>query len=136
MEAVDRDEGETYLRRKLKELYSSDQPRHACDGKSSDGRFQWTHSIFNFQLAATTEYETQELWKENCAHIEAWKNNSNRPKEAARIGLFFGAPGIGKTRTLLELKISYHAVVTTPISVSMAEPPISLARRNTRPSIK
>ena len=26
------------------------------------------------------------------------------PKEAARIGLFFGAPGIGKTRTLLELK--------------------------------
>jgi hypothetical protein len=105
MEAVnqDKDEGETYLRRKLKELYSSDQPRHECDGRRSDGRFLWTESTFNFQLAATTKYETQELWEENCTHIKAY-SGSDRPKNAARIGLFFGAPGIGKTRTLLELK--------------------------------
>jgi hypothetical protein len=99
----DEDEGEMYIRRKLKELYSSDQPRHECDGRIDDGRFQWTDSIFNFQLAATTKYEIEELWEENCAFIEASKGGK-RPKEAARIGLFFGAPGIGKTRTLLELK--------------------------------
>jgi hypothetical protein len=95
----DEDEGEMYIRRKLKELYSSDQPRHECDGRIDDGRFQWTDSIFNFQLATTTKYEIEELWEENCAFIEAWKGG-DRPKEAARIGLFFGAPGIGKTRTL------------------------------------
>jgi hypothetical protein len=36
--------------------------------------------------------------------MEKFKGESERPKEAARIGLFIGAPGIGKTRTLLELK--------------------------------
>ena len=35
----DEDEGEMYIRRKLKELYSSDQPRHECDGRRNDGRF-------------------------------------------------------------------------------------------------
>jgi hypothetical protein len=99
----DEDKGEMYIRRKLKELYSSDQPRYECDGRRNDGRFEWTDNIFNFQLAATTKYEIDELWEENCAFIEAWKGGG-RPKEAACLGLFFGAPGIGKTRTLLELK--------------------------------
>jgi len=98
------DEGEMYIRRKLKELYSSDQPQHACDGRGSDGLSAWTDTTFPFQLAATIKDEIEALWADNCEFIEAYKGEFARPKEKALVGLLFGAPGIGKTRTLLELK--------------------------------
>ena len=59
-------------------------------------------SSFNF--AAASRDEIEDLWKENCQGFEASKGQRRRPKESASIGLFIGAPGVGKTRTLLELK--------------------------------
>jgi len=100
-----RDEtGEMYLRRKLKEWYSSDRPKHNCDGRGSGNRLLPTYGTLEFQLAAACRDEIKELWEGNCKSMEKWKGEPERPKEAARIGLFIGAPGVGKTRTLLELK--------------------------------
>jgi hypothetical protein len=96
--------GEMYLRRKLKEWYSSDRPKHNCDGRGSNDRLLPTYGTFEFQLGAASRDEIKELWERNCQGIEKFKGKPERPKEAARIGLFIGAPGIGKTRTLLELK--------------------------------
>ena len=103
--SVHQDEtGEVYLRRKLKEWYSSDRPKHNCDGRGSDDQLLPTYSTFEFQLATASKDEIQKLWNGNCEGMEKHRDKPQRPKEAVRIGLFIGAPGIGKTRTLLELK--------------------------------
>ena len=105
VESLYQDEsGEMYLRRKLKEWYSSDQPKHNCDGRGRGGRLLPTYDTFKFQLAATSKDKLQRLWEKNCRRMKAWKDQPDRPREAAKVGLFIGAPGIGKTRTLLELK--------------------------------
>ena len=96
--------GEIYLRRKLKELCSSDRPQHNCDGRGTGGRLLPTYDTFEFQLTAASRDEIKDLWERNCKGFEDWKGQRRRPKESACIGLFIGAPGVGKTRTLLELK--------------------------------
>jgi hypothetical protein len=104
-ESVHQDEtGEVYLRRKLKEWYSSDRPKGNCDGRANDNKLLPTYSTFEFQLATASKDEIQRLWNGNCEDMEKHRDKPERPKEAVRIGLFIGAPGIGKTRTLLELK--------------------------------
>ena len=99
-----REAGEMYLRRKLKEWYSSDQPKQNCDGRGINGRLLPTYDTFEFQLTAASNNEIQALWEDNRRYFEDWKDEPRRPKEATAIGLFIGGPGVGKTRTLLELK--------------------------------
>ena len=96
--------GEMYLRRKLKEWYSSDQPKHNCDGRGSDNELRPTYGTFKFQLSEAASREIHYLWSKNLENMRKWKGKGERPKEDAKIGLFVGAPGIGKTRNLLELK--------------------------------
>jgi hypothetical protein len=52
--------GEMYLRRKLKEWYSSDRPKHNCDGRGSDDRLLPTYGTFEFQLGAVSRDEIKE----------------------------------------------------------------------------
>ena len=72
--------GEMYLRRKLKELYSSDLPKHNCDGRGSDDQLLPTYGTFEFQLAAASRDEMKSCGKTIAKTLKSGKASPRDPK--------------------------------------------------------
>ncbi|KAH8804512.1 hypothetical protein F5884DRAFT_859145 [Xylogone sp. PMI_703] len=96
--------GEVYLRRVLNEWYSTDKPKYKCDRRDDDGRLPPTHAMFEFQITAASRDGIENFWNKSCQEMKRSKIAPHNPSESSRIKFFTGSPGIGKTRSLLELK--------------------------------